>query len=59
MRLGRFILEHRLRLLLALVVIGLGCAGCGTEPQNQSEKPWNTPEGWQNGSMPTQMLSPH
>ena len=44
----------RLRLLLA---IGLGAAACSTtddDPENDSVKPWNSPEGWQNGQM--QML---
>jgi len=35
-------------LLLALGTLGLsGCAS--TEPDNLSERPWNTPKGWENG----------
>jgi hypothetical protein len=39
-------------LLLLLLAIGLGAAACSTdEPDNESIKPWNSPEGWQNGQM--------
>lgn len=35
-------------LLLALGAIVIsGCAS--TEPDNLSERPWNTPKGWENG----------
>jgi hypothetical protein len=51
----RFKFETRPLLLLLLVAIGLGAAACSTdEPENDSVKPWNSPEGWQNGQM--QML---
>lgn len=35
-------------LLLALAALALsGCAS--TEPENLSERPWNSPKGWENG----------
>jgi hypothetical protein len=49
-----------LLLALLLAVLGLGAAGCAsTEPDNLSSRPWNSPEGWQNGSMPMGMTQPH
>jgi hypothetical protein len=37
-------------LLSALVAILLGVTGCETsEPDNASVRPWNTPQGWENG----------
>jgi len=40
----------QLFLLIALVV-GMGLfTGCATdEPDNASVRPWNTPQGWENG----------
>lgn len=36
--------------LLSLVLGSLGLSGCAsTEPDNLSERPWNTPKGWENG----------
>jgi hypothetical protein len=53
-----FIRVRHFPLLLLLMVVSLACAGCGsTEPDNESVKPWNTPEGWQGGSL--QMMQPH
>jgi hypothetical protein len=52
---------HRcwLWLLLALTVVGFGAVGCSsTEPDNLSSRPWNSPEGWQNGSLPMGMTPP-
>ena len=46
-------------MLFALLVVGLGCAGCATDPENESEKPWSSPEGWQGGTLPLQMMQPH
>ena len=35
-------------ILFALVMIGAsGCAS--TEPENASVRPWNAPNGWENG----------
>jgi hypothetical protein len=37
-------------LFLALGAILLGVTGCETnEPDNASVRPWNTPQGWENG----------
>jgi hypothetical protein len=37
-------------LLLALVAILLGVSGCESdEPENASVRPWNAPQGWENG----------
>jgi hypothetical protein len=37
-------------LLLALAAIASGLTGCAsTEPDNASVRPWNTPQGWENG----------
>ncbi len=45
---------------VAVVVIGLvaasGCASTEPEPDNLSSKPWNSPEGYQNGNLPSNML---
>jgi len=39
-----------LLLLLGAALVGVsGCAS--TEPENDSVRPWNTPQGWE-GSMP-------
>ena len=40
---------------LLLVVAGFALGGCAsTESDNLSERPWNTPQGWENG-MPSSM----
>jgi hypothetical protein len=44
---------HKSHWILLLLVLALGwaCSGCGTtEAENTSERPWNSPEGWQNGN---------
>jgi len=54
----RSILCRQLWLAL-LAAIGLGLAGCATEESsNESTRPWNSPEGWQNGSLPAGMMQP-
>ncbi len=36
--------------LLLLVLGALATGGCATtESDNVSERPWNTPQGWENG----------
>lgn len=36
--------------LLALVALVAGLCGCAsTESDNASVRPWNTPQGWENG----------
>lgn len=42
-----------LLLVLAAVVLG-GCAS--TESENLSERPWNAPQGWENG-LPSSMYN--
>jgi hypothetical protein len=47
-RVGQFFL------LLAFSAILMGVVGCATnEPENASVRPWNSPQGWENG-MPIQ-----
>lgn len=39
-----------------LATILLGMTGCGTvadEASNDGSKPWNSPEGYQNGALPS------
>jgi hypothetical protein len=52
----RLIRNHWLQLALLLAMIGLGCAGCAsTDAENTSARPWNSPEGWQYGTLPSSM----
>ena len=47
----KFCTAH-LILLLAIAVIAVFSSGCAsTEPDNASVRPWNSPEGWQNGML--------
>lgn len=53
----RFISSFLLLIALALLVIGAsGCAS--TEPDNASVRPWDSPEGWENG-VPSGMYQNH
>jgi hypothetical protein len=48
--------------LLALIFAALaaGISGCSsTEPDNASVRPWDTPEGWQNGALNGMMDQQH
>lgn len=55
----QLIKNRRLCLWLALLAVALGGFGCGTdEPDNASSKPWNSPEGYQNGALPGMMQQP-
>jgi len=59
MKLRQFMQVRRVWLLLALSLVGLGgygCASTGDEPENLSSKPWNSPEGYQNGNLPSGMF---
>jgi len=39
-------------LLIAVAVIAVFSSGCAsTESDNASVRPWNSPEGWQNGML--------
>lgn len=43
--------------LLLLALAGAALAGCAsTESENASERPWNTPQGWENG-LPSSMYN--
>jgi hypothetical protein len=36
--------------LLLLVLGAMGLSGCAsTDPENLSERPWDSPKGWENG----------
>lgn len=62
MKVREFIKSRRVWLVLVLLGVGLGGFGCATpgdEPENASSKPWNSPEGWQNGNLPSMMTQPH
>jgi len=40
----------RLFLLLLLGAVLVGVSGCATDdPENNSVRPWNTPQGWESG----------
>ena len=56
---GRFLKCYRMQILLIAVLAAAACGGCSTEPENESAKPWNSPEGWGGGNMPLQMMQPH
>lgn len=46
------ILQGRWALLLLLVLAAIGSGGCATtspESENLSARPWNAPQGWENG----------
>jgi hypothetical protein len=59
MSLGQIIKKKRVCLWLAILVVGFGGFGCATdEPDNVSSKPWNSPEGYQNGALPGIMQQP-
>ncbi len=39
-------------LFLALAALALTVSGCATDdPENMSVRPWNSPQGWENGGM--------
>jgi hypothetical protein len=46
-------------LLVAFGALLLGASGCTTnEPGNESVRPWNAPQGWENG-LPVDMNGQH
>ena len=49
-----------LGLLLLLVVLALGFSGCASTEDTQiaSVRPWNAPQGWENG-LPSSMTEGH
>ena len=49
--------NSRWALLLLLVLAALAGTGCATtESENASERPWNTPQTWENG-LPSGMFN--
>jgi len=39
-------------LLLAVMALAVFLSGCATDdPSNASVRPWNTPQGWENGAL--------
>lgn len=61
MKLHELLKSPRLWLVLGLLAVGVGgfgCASTGDEPENVSSRPWNSPEGWQNGALPSNMTQP-
>jgi len=51
-----FIANPRRALLLVLFLAVLGLAGCSTtESDNASVRPWNSPNGFENGALPSGM----
>jgi len=47
-------------LLLLLGCILVGAGGCATnEPENDSLRPWNTPQSWEGGSLPMMNQQQH
>jgi len=53
----KFFVSSSFRALLALLaLLALGTAGCSsTEPENVSSRPWNAPQGWETGGLPSSM----
>jgi hypothetical protein len=47
----KVLISHpRWAFLLLLVLAALSSDGCAsTESENMSERPWNTPQNWENG----------
>lgn len=47
-------------LLLLLASLALGVIGCSTtESENLSSRPWNAPQGWETGALPSSMNEGH
>jgi hypothetical protein len=59
MKAPRFISRQWFLAVVVAAALGMVAAGCGsTEPENVSSRPWNSPEGWQGGTMQG-MTQPH
>jgi hypothetical protein len=49
--------KSRYAFLLLLVLGAFALGGCAsTEPENMSERPWSSPQGWENG-LPSSMYN--
>jgi hypothetical protein len=47
-------------MLVLLACLTLGAIGCATtEPENMSSRPWNAPQGWETGALPSSMNEGH
>jgi hypothetical protein len=46
-------------LFLLLTGVLLAGTGCASDAENESPKPWASPEGWDHGNIPTFMTQPH
>jgi hypothetical protein len=44
-------------LVLMLIAVGgaVGCATSNVDAENKGERPWNAPQGWENGMPPSMM----
>ncbi|MBI3875052.1 MAG: hypothetical protein HY300_03635 [Verrucomicrobia bacterium] len=48
---------RRAVLLVAFAACVVTLAGCAsTEPSNVSQRPWNSPKGWETGGLPGMMF---
>jgi hypothetical protein len=56
----RFAFRPDLIFLLVLTSLLLGITGCSTtESENLSARPWNSPQGWETGALPSSMNEGH
>jgi len=52
----KLLVSPRAIFLLLLTSTVLALAGCSTtDSENRSERPWNSPKGWENG-LPSSMM---
>jgi hypothetical protein len=59
MKAPRFISRQWFLAAVLAAAVGMMAAGCAsTEPDNVSNRPWNSPEGWQGGALQG-MSQPH
>ena len=50
----------RWALVLCLASLALGMIGCAsTEPENVSSRPWDTPQSWETGALPSSLNQGH
>jgi hypothetical protein len=47
-------------LLLCLASLAVGLMGCSTtEPENVSSRPWDAPQSWETGALPSSLNQGH